>query len=68
MIRLGLLLAVLALAGCLRPEIEVRPLDAGCETYAVARTTMPRPLPDTALARWVDADLDAAMKGTCLGG
>lgn len=68
MIRGVVLCLVLPLAGCLNPEPAPRPFDAGCDTYAIARAKMPRPLPDTALARWVDADLDAAMTGTCVVG
>lgn len=39
--------------------------DAGCSAYGEARLTMPRPLPDNALGRWVAHDLDPRMTGTC---
>lgn len=39
--------------------------DAGCRSYGEARLTMPRPLGDDALARWVGYDLDPRMTGTC---
>ncbi len=68
MSRALILAALLPLAACLRLEPAQRPLDAGCATYATARALMPRPLPDTALAQWVDANLDAAMTGACLSG
>lgn len=39
---------------------------AGCAAYAEARLTMPRPLEDTPLGRWV-AVLDNRLMGVCRG-
>lgn len=51
---------VVALSGCVTAST-----DAGCNAYADARITMPRPLPNDALGRWVAVDLDSRMTGTC---
>ncbi|MFE3838586.1 hypothetical protein [Pseudogemmobacter sonorensis] len=48
----------LALAGC------VTTTDAGCVVYGAQRVSMPRPVPEGDLGRWV-AVTDAAMTGAC---
>lgn len=58
-------LVVVALAGCTAPSQEIRVIDAGCISYAGARRSMPRPVPDTELGRWINAELDAKMTRTC---
>lgn len=39
-------------------------VDAGCLSYGEARLSIPRPLQDDAVGRWI-ADLDDRMTGTC---
>lgn len=51
---------VLALGACVPAPAA---LDAGCDTYAEARLSMPR-LPDTNLGWWV-AITDSRMTGAC---
>lgn len=55
-----LIILAAALAGCVTTGT-----DAGCNAYAESRLTMPRPLGDDALARWVGYELDPRMTGTC---
>ena len=57
----GMLATVPLMTGCLGTTVNG---DAGCLSYAIARETLPRPVPDTPLGQWV-ADTDVRMTGTC---
>lgn len=58
-VRFALFLA-LTVAAC-AASISIGP---GCQTYGAQRISMPRPLPNDELGKWV-ATLDAAMTGAC---